>query len=127
MEPLLERARALGPPSTQVPVHGDLHLRHVLVGPTGRAAGIIDWGDCCVGDPSIDLSFGFAAFEGDSLDAFVAAYGGVSADEELRARALAFGLCTMLAVYSHQQGREGLLTESLAAMTRASAVDRLSL
>ena len=34
----------------EVLVHGDLHVRHVLVD-NGELSGVIDWGDVCVGDP----------------------------------------------------------------------------
>ncbi len=45
--------------------HGDLHVRHVLVGPPDRPSpqvtGIIDWGDLCLADPAVDLSIAFGA------------------------------------------------------------------
>lgn len=125
--PLLERTHALGPPTTQVVVHGDLHLRHVLVGSSGRATGVIDWGDCCLADPAVDLSYGFAAFEGEALEAFLSSYGSVGAEQELRARALALNLCAVLAVSAHEQGRARLLPECLAGVRRACCVDGLCL
>jgi aminoglycoside phosphotransferase (APT) family kinase protein len=62
--PLLEQAGDVGPDGTLVLVHGDLHLRHVLADATGRATGVIDWGDSCLGDPAIDVSFAFGALDG---------------------------------------------------------------
>jgi aminoglycoside phosphotransferase (APT) family kinase protein len=37
-------------------LHGDLQPEHVLVDPSGRVAGIIDWGDAGTGDPRWDLA-----------------------------------------------------------------------
>jgi aminoglycoside phosphotransferase (APT) family kinase protein len=111
------------PPPTGDPVlvHGDLHLRHVLVGPDGSAAGIIDWGDACYADPALDLSLAYAAFRGPARDAFFAAYGARPDDErELRARVLALCLCAALADYADQQGRPALLAESLEGVARAT-------
>ena len=52
-EDLLHRA-ARRPEDPRV-VHGDLGLVHIRV--TGEeVTGIIDWGDCCAGDPALDLS-----------------------------------------------------------------------
>lgn len=37
-------------------VHGDLYVGHVLVDRTERVTGMIDWSECRVDDPSIDLT-----------------------------------------------------------------------
>lgn len=56
--PAIDRAwqDALAAPFTQSPVwlHGDLHAQNVL-SRNGKLAGVIDWGDMCVGDPAVDL------------------------------------------------------------------------
>ena len=36
-------------------IHGDMHARNVIVN-RGRLAGVIDWGDLCVGDRATDLA-----------------------------------------------------------------------
>ena len=77
---LTEEARDLPPSRAAVLCHGDLHLRHVLVHPSeGRvprwhAAGVIDWGDACVADPALDLSFAFAALTGAARERCLTAY-----------------------------------------------------
>ena len=53
---LLDEALELGPADGRVLLHGDLHVRHVLLDDAGGPSAVIDWGDVCVGDPSIDLS-----------------------------------------------------------------------
>jgi aminoglycoside phosphotransferase (APT) family kinase protein len=117
---LLARAAGLGPPSgTPVLVHGDLHVRHLLVDEVGRVTGVIDWGDLCCADPAVDLAVAFAAFAGPARTAFLAAYGPVDAERELRARALAVRLSALLARYAAAEHRAALLAESLASLGRA--------
>src|SRR4051794_37228568 len=119
---LVERAAELDEPAeAPVLVHGDLHVRHLLVGTDGGAAGVIDWGDACLADPAADLSLLYGAFEPADRQAAVASSGDVPADRELRARSLAIGLAAMLATYAATQGRAGLLAESLAGLRRAVA------
>lgn len=38
-------------------IHGDLGVEHILIDPvSGRLAGVIDWGDACIGDPALDFT-----------------------------------------------------------------------
>ncbi len=49
-------ARMAVPPPDPRLVHGDLGPQHILV--VGEeVTGVIDWGDCCVGDPALDLAW----------------------------------------------------------------------
>ncbi len=110
----------LGPPDGPlVLVHGDLHPRHLLVDDRGRPTGVIDWGDTCFASPAVDLSLAFAGFTGPARAALLAAYGGVDADTELRARALAVGLCAALAEWAAATGEPLLLREYLQGLERA--------
>jgi aminoglycoside phosphotransferase (APT) family kinase protein len=118
---LLAEAEALPPPEGEVVAHGDLHFRHVLVDGGGALAGVIDWGDVCRGDPSIDLSLLWSFFPAEARAAFMAAYGPVSEAQLLRARALALNLCTILAVYGHEEGMTGVEREALEGLERAVA------
>lgn len=99
--------------------HGDLHVRHLLVGEDTCAAGVIDWGDVCLADPAVDLSLAYGGFAGPARMALLAAYGEVGAERETRARILAVFLCTALAEYAVATGRARLLAESLAGIERA--------
>ena len=56
VERLLDEALGLGPADGNALLHGDLHVRHVLLDDAGGLSAVIDWGDLCLGDPSIDLS-----------------------------------------------------------------------
>jgi aminoglycoside phosphotransferase (APT) family kinase protein len=120
VDAVLDRAAELDAPrGVPVLVHGDLHARHLLVDPAGRATGVLDWGDLCLADPALDLSLGFAAFSGAARAAFLAAYGPVDAERELRARALAVRLAALLARYAVAVHAPALLAESLASLRRA--------
>jgi aminoglycoside phosphotransferase (APT) family kinase protein len=104
-------------PKERVFVHGDLHLRHVLVD-DGSLTGVIDWGDCCTGDPSIDLQLAWSMLPPEGRGAFLAEYGAVDEDVHSRARVLALGLCAMLAIYAHSVGNANLLRESVDGLER---------
>lgn len=120
VEALASTPAASDPP---VLIHGDLHARHVLVGPSDpvsrRISGIIDWGDCCLGDRSIDLSIAYGAFRGESRQRFLKAYGPISAETSCRARLLAINLCAALALYAADEGRRSLFTEAAEGLRRA--------
>lgn len=119
---LLDEGGRLPPPTAPpVLVHGDLHVRHLLVDQHGRASGVIDWGDVCVADAAVDLSLAWAAFTGDARRAFLDAYGPVDAERELRARVLAVSLSAALAAHAVATGAQTLLDESLAGLSRAVA------
>lgn len=118
---LLAEAEALPPPEGDVVAHGDLHFRHLVVDSDGSMAGVIDWGDVCRGDPSIDLSLLWSFFPPAGRAAFLAAYGPVSDAQLLRARALAVNLCAILAVYGHEEGMTGVEREARAGLERAVA------
>lgn len=119
-ERLLAAGERLGPPAGPVVLsHGDLHVRHLLVDPAGRAAGVIDWGDLCLADPAVDLSVAYAAFTGAARAAFLAEYGPVGPERELRARVLALFLCAALAEYAADVGDAPLLAEARAGIRRA--------
>jgi aminoglycoside phosphotransferase (APT) family kinase protein len=104
---------------TTVLTHGDLHPRHLLIDDTGKASGVIDWGDVCVAHPAVDLSLGFSGFAGPSRDAFFTAYGGIDEETALRARVLAVSLCAALAAYASAAGDARLLADSLRGLHRS--------
>ena len=122
VDELLRDGARLPPPSGEpVLVHGDLHVRHLLLDRDLGAAGVIDWGDVCLADPAVDLALGFAGFAGPARAAVLDAYGGVDPERELRARCLAVRLSVLLAGYAAADGRPALLAEALAGVGRATA------
>jgi aminoglycoside phosphotransferase (APT) family kinase protein len=98
-------------------VHGDLHLRHLLVA-DGTIAAVIDWGDLCLADPCVDLILVWSLLTPDARERFLAEYGTVTADQRLRSRVLAIVLDSMLVRYAHDMGYASLQHEAVAALER---------
>jgi aminoglycoside phosphotransferase (APT) family kinase protein len=68
-------AAAAGPPlACEAVCHGDLHVRHALVDTAVGLAGVIDWGDVCVGAPAMDFAL-VTALPEPARHACFAAYG----------------------------------------------------
>lgn len=109
----------VGAVTRPVLLHGDLHVRHLLVR-DGALAGVIDWGDVCLGDPSVDLSLVWSLLPPDGAADFFAAYGRVSEEQVRRARVLALSLCASLALYARQEGFRELFREARKGYVRAS-------
>jgi aminoglycoside phosphotransferase (APT) family kinase protein len=118
---LFAEAEALPAATGSVVCHGDLHFRHVLVDEHGALSGVIDWGDLCRGDPSIDLSLLWSFFPPAGRAAFLHAYGPVSHEQLVRARVLGVCLCAALALYGHHEGLAGVRREALEGLERAVA------
>jgi len=118
LDDLLASAAELPVPEPGVVCHGDLHLRHLLVDDTGALSGVIDWGDLCRGDPSVDMCLVWCLLP--SRDEFLAAYGPVSDDQLLRARVLALFLSAVLALYAHHEDMPALEREALAGLERTA-------
>lgn len=116
---LLARAAELSPARPRSVVHGDLHARHLLINETARPTAVIDWGDMCRADPSVDLSLALSLLPPEGLPAFVDAYGPVSAERWLRARVMALFLCATLAVYAKHEGMVALEREMVTGLMRA--------
>lgn len=115
---ILGAAEELPPPSGRhVVAHGDLHIRHVLVD-GGHLSGVIDWGDICLADPSIDLVLMWMLLTPDARVAFAAAYGPIDDEMRLRSRTLALFLGVILATYARDVGHAPLEREAVAGLER---------
>ena len=115
---VLDAAERLPPDAEAVIVHGDLNLRHPLVSESGGLAGVIDWGDICRAPRSVDLPLYWSLFDTQSRAAFRAAYGPLTEDTLVRARALALFFDATLAVYANDKGMDDLQTEALQGLNR---------
>jgi hypothetical protein len=73
----------------------------------------------CQADPAVDLGLAYLAFRGADRAAFLAAYGPVGEERELRCRVLAVSLGVALAAWSAAEGHTQLHTEAQAALRRA--------
>jgi aminoglycoside phosphotransferase (APT) family kinase protein len=116
----LEEAERLPMPAPSVVVHGDLHIRHVLIDDRRAIAGVIDWGDLAVSDPSVDLSLGWALFPPEVREEFLSAYGEVDQETRLRARVLALFLCAALAISAFHRGSRSVLAAAVSGLTIAA-------
>lgn len=81
-------------------VHGDVAPTNLLVH-GDRLAGVIDFGQCCVGDPACDLGIAWTFFDTDAREAFFARLG---PDPGLLARARAWTLWKALIVVADLPG-----------------------
>lgn len=80
-------------------VHGDIHVRNILLDSEGVLAGVIDWGDVHIGNPAIDLSFLYSYFPKEARRAFFEIYGDIEAELENLSRFRAIYMLVKLLVY----------------------------
>ena len=118
---VLSAAQDLPSPPPTVVAHGDLHVRHLLVNVDASPAGVIDWGDVCRADPSIDLSLYWSLLSPAGRKALLEAYRPVSEEQLLRARVLSLFLNAMLAIYARAEGLRMLECEAIAGLHRTMA------
>jgi aminoglycoside phosphotransferase (APT) family kinase protein len=117
----LDTASGLAAVEPSALVHGDLHIRHLLVDENCGPAGVIDWVDICRGDPAIDLPLFWSLLPPGGRTEFLSAYGTVTDAQLLRARVLALFLSATLAVYAHHEAMPNLAREAVGALERAAA------
>ena len=98
-------------------VHGDLHLRHVLVH-RHEASGIIDWGDMHIGHPAQDLSLYYSAFDTQAQAAFGRVYGDIPPAWHRYAQAMAIYSCLALATHAQATHAPLAAAAALAAFRR---------
>lgn len=115
---IVDAAAGLDAPEPIALVHGDLHLRHLLVDDAGVPAAVIDWIDLSRNDPGVDLPLYWCSLPSEGRDAFRTAYGPIPEDQLLRARILSLFLCGTLAVWGHHEGVESVRREALTGLDR---------
>jgi aminoglycoside phosphotransferase (APT) family kinase protein len=118
VEELLVEAESIPPPEPANVCHGDLHLRHLLVGDDGRPTAVIDWVDLSRNDPAVDLALFWSSLLPETRAAFLDAYGEVTDERLLRARVLSLFLCGTLALFGHHEGLPALKREAIAGLDR---------
>ena len=93
-------------------VHGDLYVRHLILGTDDSLCGIIDWGDLQRNDPAIDLALVFSFLPpGQARDTFWSEYGLVDDQRRQLARMSALDHILSVLRYGHEIGDEALLRE----------------
>ncbi|MGE7761978.1 phosphotransferase [Peribacillus sp. NPDC097895] len=93
-------------------VHGDIHIRNVLLNGEGILTGIIDWGDVHIGNPAIDFSFLYSYFPKEARQSFFEIYGEIEKETESLARFRAIYMLVTLLVYGIDRHDEELIAIS---------------
>lgn len=118
VEELLVEAERIPPPEPVCLCHGDLHLRHLLVGEDGQPTAVIDWIDLSRNDPAVDLTLFWSSLATENRGTFLDAYGEVTEHQLLRARVLSLFLCGTLALFGRHEGLPALEREAVAGLER---------
>jgi aminoglycoside phosphotransferase (APT) family kinase protein len=92
--------------------------RVLLINGDASPAGVIDWGDVCRADPSIDLSLYWSLLSPAAREALRDAYGPVRGEQLLRARVLSLFVNAMLVIYAHTEGLRALECETIVGLQR---------
>ncbi|MGV3489504.1 MAG: phosphotransferase [Tuberibacillus sp.] len=100
-------------------VHGDLHIRNILVDQTGKISGIIDWGDTHIGHPAVDLSIAYSFLPPKGRTIFFQHYGETSESVKTMARFKAIYTAVLLLLYGHDLSDADLVRESQTALKLA--------
>ncbi|MCB9701912.1 MAG: phosphotransferase [Myxococcales bacterium] len=108
----------------EVLVHGDLHMRHVLVDGGRRPVGVIDWGDACLAPPVGDLAVYWYGLTPDQRPGFLAAYGAVEPAILAAARRWAAFSCLALAAASAASERAEVLAGAREGLRRTLRSER---
>jgi thiamine kinase-like enzyme len=93
-------------------VHGDCHIRNIIVDDQGVISGIIDWGDTHLGHPAIDLSIAYSFLPSASRNDFFQVYGEISEETKMAARFFALYVSVVLLLYGHDIKDEVLVSSS---------------
>lgn len=100
-------------------VHGDFHIRNMLVDELGRVSAVIDWGDTHIGSPAIDLSIAYSFIPAEGRDFFFQLYGDVSSEIKKIARFRAIYSLIMLLLYGESQKDKRLVNDSRTSLNLA--------
>ncbi|SDW59004.1 Predicted kinase, aminoglycoside phosphotransferase (APT) family [Marininema mesophilum] len=90
-------------------VHGDLHIRNILVDEDEYLSGVIDWGDIHIGHPALDLSIVYSFLPIEERECFFAHYGEVEEESKKIAQFKAIFASAALLRYGYEQGDEQLV------------------
>lgn len=103
-------------------VHGDIHIRNVLLNEEDILTGIIDWGDIHIGHRAIDISFIYSYFPKQARDIFFDIYGAIDDETEKLARFRAVFMLVTLFIYGIDR-KDQLLVEMVTEGLKLAIVD----
>ncbi|MDQ1147728.1 aminoglycoside phosphotransferase (APT) family kinase protein [Bacillus sp. SORGH_AS 510] len=104
---------------TKTLVHGDLHIRNMLVNNTGQISAMIDWGDTHIGHPAVDLSIVYSFLPAEGRELFFRLYGDVQLEVKKVARFKAIYSLLVLLLYGEDLMDKGLVEESRSTLLLA--------
>ncbi|MCZ8518356.1 MULTISPECIES: phosphotransferase [Paenibacillus] len=107
------------PGGTTVLVHGDPHIRNIIVGPTGTLSGVIDWGDAHLGHPAVDLSLVYSFLPPEGRQRFYSVYGPVDPHTEILARFRTVFTHVTLLLYAQDTGDPRLIRAASDSLSLA--------
>ena len=110
----------VGVPKTPlVLVHGDLHVKNMIVNDEHRLEGIIDWGDAHIGQRELDLSIVFSIIPSDKRESFYEMYGQISNESKLLAQFKSIYTTVILLLYAKEYDDEDLVQFCQENLTNA--------
>jgi aminoglycoside phosphotransferase (APT) family kinase protein len=109
MHQYLETLSSFGEVGATTLVHGDLHIRNLLVDAEGFLTGVIDWGDTHIGHPALDLTIAYSYLPPEGRRIFFETYGEVDERTRAMARFRAVFSTMVLMLYGHDLGLEQLV------------------
>ncbi|MDN3955859.1 phosphotransferase [Sporolactobacillus laevolacticus] len=90
-------------------VHGDMHIRNLIVDRHHVVTGVIDWGDVHIGDPAVDLSIIYSFLPKRGRDLFFEHYGRVDDSTKALAKWKAAFTTVSLIMYGHDMGNQEIV------------------
>lgn len=103
-------------------VHGDLYHRHLIFGNDNELGGLIDWGDCGISDPCVDLAVVYQFFTPETHNAFFDIYGPIDDEQKGFAQYLALYYATALYWYGENRNDADLTSTSLKTLDYLDAL-----
>lgn len=97
-------------------VHGDLHIKNMIVDQTNMVSGIIDWGDVHIGHPAVDLAIAYSFLPPKGRARFFKEYGKVDEETHRLAKWKAVFTTVVLVAHSYDQGDKQTLEEALESL-----------
>lgn len=105
----------------EVLLHGDLHVKNMLVDEAEQISGIIDWGDLNVGHPGADLNVAYSFLPPQARQSFFHAYGEVDEETKILARMMAVYIPMLLWMQAIDQNDVEVAVEARMTIRRALA------
>lgn len=101
MKQYVENLQEVIPKTPLVLVHGDLHVKNMIVNDDKVLKGIIDWGDAHIGQRELDLSIVYSIIPSDKRECFYEKYGQLSHESKLLAQFKSIYTTIILILYAH--------------------------